>query len=115
LLREQKSDEAEQALRAFIERYPADGLTGNAQYWLGEALYARQDYDPAADAFASGYQKYPAGAKAPDNLLMLGMSLSQLGQKADACRAFAKLGRDFPGAPAAIKERARDETKGLRC
>jgi tol-pal system protein YbgF len=115
LLREQKSDEAEQALRAFIERYPEDGLTGNAQYWLGEALYARQDYDPAADAFASGYQKYPAGAKAPDNLLMLGMSLSQLGQKADACRAFAKLGRDFPGAPAAIKERARDETKRLRC
>jgi tol-pal system protein YbgF len=115
LLHDGKPDAAEQALRAFVERYPADRLSGNAQYWLGEALYARQDYADAADAFAGGYQKYPAGGKAPDNLLMLGLALSQLGQKPDACRAFAKLNRDFPGAPAAIKQRARDEKKHLRC
>jgi tol-pal system protein YbgF len=115
LLHDGNNDAAEQALRAFIERYPADALSGNAQYRLGEALYARQDYSGAADAFAGGYQKYPSGGKAPDNLLMLGMALSQLGQKADACRAFAKLNRDFPGASSAIKERARDEKKRLRC
>jgi len=115
LLRQGKYDAAEQALRAFIQRYPNDALAGNAQYWLGETYYVRKDYGNAAAVFAEGYQKYPKGGKAPDNLMKLGMALSQLGQKADACRAFARLDRDFPSAPAAVKERAGDEKKRLGC
>jgi tol-pal system protein YbgF len=115
LLREGKHAEAEQALHAFLDRYPADALAGNAQYWLGEALYARRDYAKAADAFAGGYQKNPVGPKAPDSLLMLGTALARLGQKADACRALGKLHRDFPGVSADIRERMRTETRRLRC
>ncbi len=102
-------------MRAFVQRYPNDPLAGNAQYWLGETYYVRQDYNNAATVFAEGYQKYPKGGKAADNLLKLGMSLGQLGQKADACRAFARLDRDFPSAPSNVKERAADEKKRLAC
>jgi tol-pal system protein YbgF len=115
LLRQANYPAAEQALRAFIQRYPNDQLTGNAQYWLGETYYVRKDYNNAAAVFAEGYQKYPKGGKAADNLMKLGMALGQLGQKADACRAFARLDRDFPTAPAAIKDRAGDEKKRLGC
>jgi tol-pal system protein YbgF len=115
LLRQANYPAAEQALRAFIQRYPNDQLTGNAQYWLGETYYVRKDYNNAAAVFAEGYQKYPKGGKAADNLMKLGMSLAQLGQKADACRAFQRLDRDFPTAPAAIKDRAGDEKKRLGC
>jgi tol-pal system protein YbgF len=115
LLREQKWPEAEEALRAFVERYPDDVLAGNAQYWLGETFYVRQDYAAAASVFAAGYQKYPTGGKAADNLMKLGMALAQLGQKADACRVFAKFSRDFFIAPTAVKERVRDEKKRLGC
>ena len=115
LLRQANYPAAEHALRAFIQRYPNDQLTGNAQYWLGETYYVRKDYNNAAAVFAEGYQKYPKGGKAADNLMKLGMSLAQLGQKADACRAFGRLDRDFPTAPAAIKDRAGDEKKRLGC
>lgn len=115
LLRQANYPAAEQSLRAFVQRYPNDPLAGNAQYWLGETYYVRQDYNNAAAVFAEGYQKYPKGGKAADNLLKLGMSLGQLGQKADACRAFARLDRDFPSAPSNVKERAGDEKKRLAC
>jgi tol-pal system protein YbgF len=115
LLRQADYPGAEQALRAFIQRYPNDPLAGNAQYWLGETYYVRKDYNNAASVFAEGYQKYPKGGKAADNLLKLGMALGQLGQKADACRAFSRLDRDFPSAPGNVKERAGDEKKHLGC
>ena len=63
-------------MRSFVERYPKDPLAGNAQYWLGETFYVRKDYSNAATAFAQGYEKYPKGAKASDDLLKLGMSLT---------------------------------------
>lgn len=106
---------AEQALKSFIQRYPNDALAGNAQYWLGETYYVRKDYENAATAFAVGYQKYPKSGKAADNLLKLGMSLGNLGKKAEACAAFTRLDRDFPTAPANIKERVASERQQLGC
>jgi tol-pal system protein YbgF len=115
LLRQANYSGAEQALRAFLQRYPNDPLAGNAQYWLGETYFVRKDFNNAAAVFAEGYQKYPKGGKAADNLLKLAMALGQLGQKADACRALGRLDRDFPTAPGNVKERAGDEKKQLGC
>lgn len=115
LLRQANYVEAEQALRAFIERNPTSPLAGNAQYWLGETYYVRGDYQNAAVAFAEGYQKYPDSGKAPDNLLKLGMSLGEIGSKGDACTALSQLDKQFPGAPANIKERAARERQRLGC
>jgi tol-pal system protein YbgF len=106
---------AEEAMRSFVARWPKDPLAGNAQYWLGETFYVRKDYANAATAFAQGYEKYPHGAKAPDDLLKLGMSLANLNQKTDACRAYARLRHDFPSAPAALKERLVAETRRAGC
>ncbi len=106
---------AETALRAFVKQFPKDPLAGNAQYWLGETYYVRKDWNDAAIAFAEGYQKYPKSSKAMDDLLKLGMSLAQLGQKPNACAAYARLDHDFPTAPAPIKERAADEKKKAGC
>jgi tol-pal system protein YbgF len=106
---------AEQAMRSFVERFPKDPLAGNAQYWLGETFYVRKDYANAASAFAQGYDKYPKSAKAADDLLKLGMSLANLNQKPDACRAYARLQRDFPAAPQTIKERLAGEKQRASC
>lgn len=106
---------AEQAMRNFVQRWPKDALAGNAQYWLGETFYVRKDYGNAATAFAQGYEKYPKSAKAADDLLKLGMSLSNLNQKPDACRAFARLQRDFPTVSPPIKERLASEKQRAGC
>ena len=115
LLRQANYVEAESALKGFIERYPEHPLAGNAQYWLGETYYVRGDYTSAAVAFAEGYQKYPKGSKAADNLLKLGMSLAEIGQKEDACRAFLELERQFPDAPTNLRDRASRERQRHGC
>ena len=75
----------------------------------------RGDFQEAAKAFAEGYQKYPQGAKAPDNLLKMGMSLGNSGHKQDACFSFARLERDFPQMPPIIKDREVSEKKRIGC
>jgi tol-pal system protein YbgF len=115
LLRQADYPGAEEALRAFVQRYPNDALAGNAQYWLGETFYVRKDYNNAAAAFAEGYRKYPQSGKGADSLLKLGMSLSNVGQKKEACLTFGQLAHDFPNASSNIKERASQEKQHLGC
>jgi len=106
---------AEQALAAFVETHPEDDLAGNAQYWLGETFYVRNDFQAAAQAFAEGFQRYPDSSKAPDNLLKLGMSLSQLDLRDDACITLKKLRVEYPNAPTSIVQRADREIGRLQC
>jgi tol-pal system protein YbgF len=115
LLRDANYPAAERALRDFIRKYPNNKLSSNAQYWLGETYFVRRDFKAAAATFAEGYQQYPKGAKAGPGLLKLGISLSMLNRKADACRAFAQLDRDFPIVAADIKQKEADEKHRAGC
>ena len=115
LLSQANYGEAELALRAFVELNPEDSLAGNAKYWLGETFYVRQDYQQAAITFAEAYQEYPNSEKAPDNLLKLGMSLSALGSKPDACGTFVELLKRYPKAATTVIQRAKQERQRLAC
>ncbi len=75
----------------------------------------RKDYATAARTFAEGFQRYPDSNKAPDNLLKLGLSLSALDRRDDACITLAKLETEYPQVPANIKRRADQERARLRC
>ncbi len=107
--------QAEGALRSFIAAYPNDGLTPNAQYWLGESFFARQNYKDAAEQFLIGYQKYPQSLKAPDNLLKLGLSLQNLGKKPEACAAYGRFSKEYPAASVTLKRRVAEEQQRLTC
>jgi len=115
LLRKGDFPAAEQALAAFLRQHPDHDLAGNAQYWLGESFYVRGDLQKAAVAFLDGYRTYPKSGKGPDNLLKLGMTVGQLGQKEQACAALEKLGLEYPQASDAIKRRAVAERQKLGC
>jgi tol-pal system protein YbgF len=106
---------AEAALRSFIEVRPEHRLSGNAQYWLGETYYVREDYLSAARSFAEGYTTYPQSDKAPSNLLKLGMSLDALGRRDDACITFARLREEYPSAAGNILSRGEREYARLGC
>lgn len=115
LLRDANYPAAERALKDFIHRYPDNRLSGNAQYWLGETYYVRRNFQAAAAAFAEGYQRFPRGPKAAEDLLKLGSSLSALGRRPDACRSFAQLDHDFPIAPGNVKAKEADEKRRAGC
>ena len=72
---------AERAFREFVLSNPDHELAGSAQYWYAETFRIRQLYTDAASAYLEGYQKYPKGKKAPINLLKLGVSMVQIGEK----------------------------------
>jgi tol-pal system protein YbgF len=96
---------AERGLQLFLELNPEHALAPNAAYWLAETYYVRKSYAAAAAAFARNYRVYGKDdAKAPDNLLKLGMSLGSLQETDKACRTYAELATEFPNAPAQIQQ-----------
>lgn len=115
LLRQANYDKAELALQEFVKLHPKEALASNARYWLGETFYVRAAYVQAAEVFLEGFQADPKGPKAPDSLLKLGMSLGGLDKKREACAAFDKLLKDFPDAPAGVKNAVTREKQKNGC
>ena len=115
LLKKRDYSGAGAALESFLKKNADHALAGNAIYWLGETHYVQKEYKAAAKVFLDGYQKYPTGSKAPDNLLKLGMSLAAYGDTSSACKTFNKLLATFPKAPARITKAAKSEQKKLNC
>jgi tol-pal system protein YbgF len=114
-LKDNKLDESELKFSQFLSTYPKDALAENAQYWLGEVYYKKQDFAKAAVAFNEGYSKYPEGSKGPDCLLKLGLSMKALGKNEEACTAFTNLPTIFGKVNPEIATRATDEAKKLSC
>ncbi len=106
---------AEKGFKNFVQRNPQHVLAGNAQYWLGETYYARRDYQNAAVAFAEGYKVYKTSPKGPDNLLKLGVTLSAMGKKQEACAMFARFSQDYPKATDLQKRRIDQERQRNTC
>ncbi len=115
LLRQADYPMAEKSFRAFIATHGDHEMVANAQYWLGETFYVRKDYTNAAVIFAEGYEKFANSPKAPDNLLKLGLSLANINEQQQACRAFSELERRFTNAPSVIMNRALKERKAIGC
>jgi tol-pal system protein YbgF len=107
-------DEAEAGFNEFLQRYPDNGLAGTVQYRLGEVFYARSDFRAAASNFLKGYTQFPKSRRAPDSLLMLGMSLKKLGEQDKACDALGSVASEFPRAVEA-KKKAQAEYKRAGC
>lgn len=106
---------AEQAFEEFLTAHAGHNLVDNARYWLGESFYVRGDYNQAAAVFVEGYKASPAGVKAPDNLLKLGMSLSRLSRGDEACATFQELNQKFSDLGDGIKMRAQKEWQRAGC
>ncbi len=115
LLKKGDYKDAEAAFSAFLKNHAGSALAGNANYWLGESFYARGQYGEALGIFAQGVTQFKSNAKAPDNLLKMGMTLKNLGEKEQACTAFQTLESEFPKASQTLKNRAKAEMKKLSC
>jgi len=106
---------AEFALKEFIDTHKTHDLAGNAQYWYGETFRIRQLYSDAATAYLDGYQNYPKSKKAPDNLLKLGMTMVQLGEKDQGCKMISGLKKEYPKASKSVLQKAQYEQKKFKC
>ncbi len=109
-------DNAEKAFREFVLTHPDNELSGNAQYWYAETYRIRQMYTDAATAYLEGYQKYPKSKIAPENLLKLGVSLVQMGEKEQGCLMIAGVKKQYPDATQSVLQKAKYyEEKEFEC
>ena len=107
---------AEKAFREFVLTNPDNELSGNAQYWYAETYRIRQMYTDAATAYLEGYQKYPKSKIAPENLLKLGVSLVQMGEKDQGCLMIAGVKKQYPDATQSVLQKAKYyEEKEFEC
>ena len=106
---------AERAFREFVETNSSHNLAGSAQYWYAETFRIRQLYTDAASAYLEGYQKYPKSQKAPINLLKLGVSLVQIGEKDQGCLMITGVKKQYPKANQSILQKAKYEEKKFEC
>ena len=106
---------AERAFREFVTSNPDHDLAGNAQYWYAETFRIRQLYTDAASAYLEGYQKYPKGEKAPINLLKLGVSMVQIGEKDQGCKMINGVEKQYPKANQSVIQKAKYESQKFEC
>ena len=106
---------AERALKEFVLTNPEHDLAGSAQYWYAETFRIRQLYTDAASAYLEGYQKYPKSEKAPINLLKLGVSLVQIGEKDQGCLMITGVQKQYPDANQSVLQKSKYEEKKFEC
>ncbi|MDJ1006934.1 MAG: tol-pal system protein YbgF [Paracoccaceae bacterium] len=89
--------------QTFSDTYLGGPLTGEAHFMRGQSLEALGMTASAARAYLASYSGDPAGARAPEALLYLGLSLDALGQISESCVTLGEVTTRFPQSAASIE------------
>lgn len=100
-LRNGRTAQSIEAFNAYLSKNPTGPLSGNAQYWLGEAYRVNQDFNSSRAAFTKVVESYPGSPKVPDALLKLGYIEIELNNKSKASEYLNRVVNDHPNTNAA--------------
>lgn len=101
VLKEKKYEAAIPAFAQFIERYPNSSYAPNANYWLGQLLYNKNEFAGATKAFTTVVEKYKDSGKRGESLVKLGMIAEKTGDKAKAKAYYQKVTQEYANSAAA--------------
>ena len=93
--------DAETTFQQFLSSFGGTDLGDNAQFWIGEARYARGDLSAALAAYREVVSRYPTGNKVPDALLKAADCHRGLGDLDGARRGYQEVMERFPAVAAA--------------
>ncbi len=105
--RARRYKEAYEGFRQFVTVYPNDALAGNAQFWVGESLFAMGKYKEAILAYDKVPSLYPKNPKVAPALYKEGVAFYRLGDAKTAELLWRKLIRRFPRSPYSKKAKNR--------
>ena len=100
-LRAGNYDKAVSTFRDVVTNYPNGDLASNAQFWIGESYYTKGDLTNAVAAYRKVLSDWPQARKAPDAMVKLGFTLSDLKKTAEARDTLEDVLKKYPGTPAA--------------
>jgi len=81
--------------KQYVETYPGSELVDNAQYWIGEILYAQKKLPDASAAFEKVRLISPNGDKTAPALYKGGMVMLEMGRREEAVAQFLTLFKDY--------------------
>jgi len=98
---------AESRFLSFLMQFPKHELAGNAQYWLGEAVYGQGKYELAISEFEKVLKKYKKSPKVPAALLKIGFAQLELNRNKEATKTLNRLIKSYPDSEEADLARQR--------
>ena len=102
-----KNDLAAQEFTQFLQVYGNNDLAGNAQFYLGEIDYRRNNFQAAIQDYNKVLDQYPGGNKGAAAQLKKGFALLELGQKDAGVKELQSLIARYPKSPEAIQAKDR--------
>lgn len=95
--------EAEKGFRSFVDRYPVHEYTGNARYWMAEALFALQKQKYAETILLEIIDNPDQANKAPAALARLVRYYRETGAQKNAEAMMQLLSTRYPDSPELIR------------
>jgi tol-pal system protein YbgF len=89
-------DLAMSEFKQYVEIYPSSELADNAQYWIGEILYAQKKLPEAVAEFEKVKTVNPNGDKTTAALYKRGLILLEMTRKEEAIAQFQEIFKDYP-------------------
>ena len=108
-----KDDLALQEFNDYLTCYGSTVMAPNAQYYIGEVLYNRTDYENALKAFDMVLERYPENNKTLDAMYMKGRTLVQMGEKTKGAEEFRAVYSQAPRSELGLKAKAQLSNMGL--
>jgi TolA-binding protein len=97
--------EAQRTLNAAATRFPNSRWASWARNLEGRAYLDDDKPASAARVFLANYQENPRGERAADSLYFLGVSLTRLNRRTEACRVYDELQQVYPNMRDFVRER----------
>ena len=98
--------------KQYLRQYPRAAQAGDAQYWIGESLYAQKEFNAAIVAFDEVIQEYPQSDRVASSTLKVGLSFANLGDQPNARFFLQQVQENFPNSSEA--QLATEKLKQLR-
>jgi tol-pal system protein YbgF len=108
-----KNDLAGQEFAQFLQAYGNNDLAGNAQFYLGEIDYRKNNFQAAIDDYNKVLDQYPGGNKGAAAQLKKGFALLELGQKDAGVKELRSLIGRYPKSPEALQAKERLNKLGV--
>lgn len=105
-------DAAAAGFRDFVNRFPANDFSDDAQFMIGQCFYARGDYAGAIPEFRRVLDRHPSADRVPQAMYSLGLSYLKVDDAETGKEYFKILSARYPNSTEA--ERARAMLDSLR-
>jgi len=106
-------DLALQEYQQYLQYYGNTELAPNAQFYIGQIHYDRNEFPAALEAFDTVLERYSENNKTPDAMYMKGMTLLRSGQRNQAATEFLNVIEQYPNTEVADKAKAQRKALGL--